>query len=236
MNTEKKSLIREIEILKNNQEQFQKYIETIDEMKSRLQMLEEDVKYIVNLQTREQENSEDEQENSETSEDEQENSEDEQKNSEDEQENSEDEQENSEDSEDSDPDDEEIYKRVTLPIQNHITFPQSLIINKDTLLSLKKQKQKSIFTPQFLSNELCKFLKLTPGTCLCPIDVHKKIYKYIISHNLNVKILSRRIINMDHSLKKLFGITEHEDYTLTYFNLYQFLKPHYNQILPMIDK
>jgi hypothetical protein len=129
--------------------------------------------------------------------------------------------------EDSDPENTNSY---LLPLQNHITYPDSVILNSEIMTLARKYKKKQFLNPNILSNQLCKFLKVPQGMCLSHIDVSKKIHEYVQTHKLIQSNTPSFVIEMDYNLRRLFGVTENEDYELTYFNLYQFLEPHYRKI------
>ena len=52
-------------------------------------------------------------------------------------------------------------------------------------------------------------------------------YEEILAYIRKNKLRNNNEFIMDISLRKLFGITENEDYELTTDNIMQFLKPHF---------
>jgi chromatin remodeling complex protein RSC6 len=115
-------------------------------------------------------------------------------------------------------DDELKETKILVPIQNHITFTHS----NETNYNVDKGKY-------LLSNQLCKFLKIEKGTITKNyMNECEKVIKYIKKNGL--QDIHNNQFNLDLSLRKLFGITENEDYELTPQNISHFLKPHFRQI------
>jgi hypothetical protein len=132
--------------------------------------------------------------------------------------------------------DEETDSTVTqknqpvLPIQNHITFPDFNILTdyKKILKSLnKKELINSNIDIRLVSNQLAAFLKRPIGTCLEFNDIYDEVLQYINDNDITA-------INQDANLRKLFGISEDEDYEYSYSELVKVLKnllePHLKKI------
>lgn len=100
--------------------------------------------------------------------------------------------------------------KYILPIQNHITFPNNAAI--------KKTKDTYI-----LSNQLCDFLEYRQGITMEYEDVYKNVLRLIKG---NKKITRMYKIKIVPKIRKLFGISENEDYEITSENLQKFLEPH----------
>jgi hypothetical protein len=118
--------------------------------------------------------------------------------------------------------------------QNHITFPNYLVINqinfeKTKLSNNNNHKLKFIGDDiRLISNELARFLKVEIGTCMEFNNAYDMVYKYIQEND---------IINIgeDSNLCKLFGINENGDYeftdTMLIEILIQLLEPHFKNII-----
>jgi hypothetical protein len=131
--------------------------------------------------------------------------------------------------------DEEEYETddSPVPIQNHIKFPHFVMYNdsnyqkpiKNSSLSCRYLKDQI----RLLSYELVQFLNIEPGTCMTVEEVYNTMMKYISANcSRNAK---SKVINMDSKLRKLFAITENEDYELKSSNLILYLKPHLKVIV-----
>ena len=123
-----------------------------------------------------------------------------------------------EDLEEEDGDLEEIdsIKKVLLPMQNHILFSFNNLLEYET-----DETNEKVY---IISNQLCKFLKKEKGSITKnQMNELKAVLKYIKKN----KLIKNNEFIMDISLRKLFGITENEDYELTTDNIMQFLKPHF---------
>ena len=128
--------------------------------------------------------------------------------------------------------DEEEYETddSPVPIQNHIKFPHFVMYNdsnyqkpiKNISMSCRYLKDKI----RLLSYELAQFLNVEPGTCMTVKEVHNKMIEHTFSRNVKTKV-----IKMDTKLRKLFGLTENEDYELKSSNLILYLKPHLKVIV-----
>lgn len=97
------------------------------------------------------------------------------------------------------------------------------------VLSKKNKKSsdrpKSGFAmPSLLSNELYKFMEITPGELVNRTDVTRKLNEYIKSNNLRREDNKRYIIP-DKLLQKLLRSEPKDE--ITYFNLQHFMKHHY---------
>lgn len=121
---------------------------------------------------------------------------------------------------------------ITLPLQNHITFPRFWIFNeknfKQTKLSNGNYQLQFIGDDlRLISNELAKFLKVKSGTCMEFDDAYIIVYDYIQDHS----ILN---ISEDTKLSRLFNINENEDYEFSDSMLIKVLKkmlePHFKKI------
>lgn len=78
--------------------------------------------------------------------------------------------------------------------------------------------------PTKLSDELCKFLKVPPGTEMGRTQVTKMLTEYVKKNNLQQE-QDKRVINPDPALRGVLK-TGPED-KVTYFNLQKFIKHHF---------
>ena len=78
--------------------------------------------------------------------------------------------------------------------------------------------------PSELSEELCGFLGVEPGTLMARTEVTKHITKYIRDHQLQDPSYKRRIL-CDKPLSTLLKVGNSDE--VTYFNLQSFMKPHF---------
>lgn len=104
-----------------------------------------------------------------------------------------------------------------------------MIIDNDLLKQMKKKHTSSFAHPKLLSDNLCKFLKLPIGSCLKNAEIITLLNQYFCENQL-FSTTSPIHIEMDNKLRKLFGITENEDYELTINNLADYLQPHLQNI------
>lgn len=127
----------------------------------------------------------------------------------------------------------EEYEEETTPLQNHVKFPHFTVYNdsnyqkptKNSSLSFRYLKDQI----RLLSYELVQFLNVEPGTCMTVEEVYNTMMKYISANcSRNAKT---KAINMDSKLRKLFAITENEDYELKTTNLILYVKPHLKLIM-----
>ena len=88
----------------------------------------------------------------------------------------------------------------------------------------KKRPPSGFAKPTVISDELCKFLKVSPGTEMARTEVTKHLTEYIKTHELQDKDNRRKIVP-DNKLKTLLNIPKGED--LTYFNLQKYMKGHF---------
>jgi hypothetical protein len=119
----------------------------------------------------------------------------------------------------------------SVPIQNHIKFPHFVMYNDSNYQKPIKYKKCMDFNClkrqiRLLSYELAQFLSVEPGTCMTVKEVHNKMIEYTSSINIKTSV-----IKMDTKLRKLFGLTENEDYEITSKNLASYLKPHLKVIV-----
>lgn len=85
----------------------------------------------------------------------------------------------------------------------------------------------NILTGQMkISNELAKFLGKPPGSNMARTDVARCINSYITTNKLQDR-QNGRIINADEKLSKLLKLGRND--VLTYFNLQNYLKPHFTR-------
>ena len=87
-----------------------------------------------------------------------------------------------------------------------------------------KKAPSGIVKPTNVSDDMCKFMGVAPGTLLARTEVTRFITQYIKQHNLQDQE-HKRHINPDAKLKSLLSIPEGE--TLTFFNLQRFMKGHF---------
>jgi len=81
-------------------------------------------------------------------------------------------------------------------------------------------------TPSILSNELAKFLGKPVGTKMQRTDVARLINAYIKANGLQ-DTPNGRIINADEKLRKLLKLGKNDE--LTYFNINQYMRPHFTR-------
>ena len=79
--------------------------------------------------------------------------------------------------------------------------------------------------PRPITPELCEFLGKPAGTKMARMDVTKEINAYIRAHELQDAANGRQI-NPDKKLAELLNIPAGD--VLTYFNLQQYLSPHFD--------
>ena len=110
--------------------------------------------------------------------------------------------------------------QYVLPIQSHITFPEFNILT-DYKKILKSLNTTEIINSnadiRLVSNQLASFLKVKKGSCFEFNYVYDKLLKYINDNNITA-------INEDTKLRRLFGISEDEDYEYSYLDLIKVLK------------
>jgi len=88
----------------------------------------------------------------------------------------------------------------------------------------KRIVHSGIQQPRTLSDKLCAFLNMKPGTCLSRPNVTKLLNKYIKDHALYSKEQKRLIA--DETLSKLIGPIP-DDFILTYFTIQKCMNSHY---------
>jgi len=140
--------------------------------------------------------------------------------------------------ENKDSEEEDICPNIeVLPIQNHITFPQITIFNDDNYkVSKIKSKDRELKNDtRILSEQLAKFLDKKIGTCMTFDETYELIWIYIglycnIKRQCHLKGFTK-YIELDPNLRKLFGITEYEDYELTPETLPKYLEPHLKHLI-----
>jgi len=89
---------------------------------------------------------------------------------------------------------------------------------------LRNQKN-MINTPVDISDELASFLNKEKGTKMARTEVTRDINKYIRTHNLQDKENIKKI-NPDNKLASLLNLKETDE--LTYFNIQDYLSPHFH--------
>jgi len=119
------------------------------------------------------------------------------------------------------PNEEPNEEKDILPIQNHITFPHFTMFEES---NYKPTKNKSPFKElkedtRLISDQLAKFLNKKKGSCMTFNEAYTPIWETLGSDLL------------DNKLRKLFGITENEDYEITSANLSKYLEPHLKKLL-----
>lgn len=80
--------------------------------------------------------------------------------------------------------------------------------------------------PAQISNELAKFLGKPMGSNMARTDVARDFIRYINTNKLQDRE-NGRIINADEKLRKLLKLGRND--VLTYFNLNDYLKPHFTR-------
>ena len=85
--------------------------------------------------------------------------------------------------------------------------------------AIKDAKPNAFDMPLKISNELCEFLGLQPGSSISRYDVTEQIHNYVVENGLN----NNTIIVPDAKLKALLNTQDQ----VTYFNLQRLIKPHY---------
>ena len=117
--------------------------------------------------------------------------------------------------------------------KNHINDMLSKLraLEKNVLKNKKnnekvREKQPSGFDAvSTISDDMCVFMNMPLGSKVSRTAVSKNTLKYIHEKNLQDKN-TRRKINPDETIAKLFGIKSDTD-ELTYFNLHKYLNPHF---------
>lgn len=94
--------------------------------------------------------------------------------------------------------------------------------------SAEVKKVNGFAKPSLLSDQLCAFLSVAPGTKLPRTEVTKYINEYIKKHELQDKEDKRRIFP-DETLQSILKVAEGEQ--LTYFNLQRYLKNHFQSVV-----
>lgn len=84
-----------------------------------------------------------------------------------------------------------------------------------------KRKPSGFAEPTMISNDLCEFMHLDPGSKMARTEVTKFVCSYIKQHNLD----NKRVINPDNKLKSLLGTEEDEE--ITYFNIQRHMNKHF---------
>jgi hypothetical protein len=119
--------------------------------------------------------------------------------------------------------------KPVLPIQNHIKFPHFWLFDENNFIK-QSSTTKNISTykmigndVRLLSNQLALFLKRDIGTCLEFEEVYNEVIQYINDNQITA-------LNEDSKLRKLFNISEDEDYEYSYSELVKvigtLLEPH----------
>jgi hypothetical protein len=119
----------------------------------------------------------------------------------------------------------EVYteEKDILPIQNHITFPHFTIFEES---NYKPTKEKTPFKElkedtRLISDQLAKYFNKKSGVCMTFNEVYTPIWEQLDSE----------LESIDNKLRKLFGISENEDYEITSANLSKYLEPHLKKLL-----
>jgi hypothetical protein len=85
-----------------------------------------------------------------------------------------------------------------------------------------------------ITNELYSFMKLNTQNRMTTLnEATKYIMNYINTHRLQdtTNQMTRKYINVDDSLSKLFNLSELEKKPLTYFNLHKYIHSHFTEQL-----
>ena len=181
-----------------------------------------DKEMLVRLQTANEENTEEETNDEDTEEEEETNDED-----------------TEEEEEEEENNDNNIIIKPVFPIQNHITFPHFTIFDDSNYISTKKNMDKKYMDKKYMdkkymdkkyntlkdntrlmSNQLAIYLHKKQGSCITFDEVFLLIWKSVCWDWKESK----------YELKKLFGITENEDYEISNNNLSNYLEPHLKNI------
>ena len=192
-----------------------------------------DKEMLVRLQTANEENTEEEEETNE------ENTEEEEETNDEDTEEEETNDEDTEEEEEEENNDNNIIIKPVFPIQNHITFPHFTIFDDSNYISTKKNMDKKYLDKKYLdkkyldkkyntlkdntrlmSNQLAIYLHKKQGSCITFDEVFLLIWKSVCWDWKESK----------YELKKLFGITENEDYEISNNNLSNYLEPHLKNI------
>lgn len=100
---------------------------------------------------------------------------------------------------------------------------------EDGAASQRRRVTPSGFTkPVKLSDALCAFMGVEPGTALPRTSVTKFINEYIKTNNLQNPANKRHIIP-DARLKSILDLSGREDAEVTYFNMQTFIKHHFTK-------
>ena len=97
------------------------------------------------------------------------------------------------------------------------------IANADTST---KRKPTGFALPVVVSDELCNFMKKSPGTKVSRTETTSFLIKYIKDNNLQNLDNKKKIIP-DETLKKLFKLDDNIDYDVHFFNLQTFINHHF---------
>lgn len=105
------------------------------------------------------------------------------------------------------------------------------VVNISNKLELKKNKQKTklqtgFIKPRPISNKMCLFLDLEPGSSLGRNEVTTRIHNYIVTNNLRDDS-DRRIILPNAELRVILDYKSDNIIPLSYFNLQSYLKKHF---------
>ena len=112
--------------------------------------------------------------------------------------------------------------KLEIKVENVV---KSNSFTKSTPISTDKRPS-GFIAPTKISDELAKFLGKPVGTEMSRVDVSKLINSYIRVNNLQDP-RNGRIINPDEKLRNLLKLGENDE--LTYFNIYKYMKVHFNR-------
>lgn len=93
--------------------------------------------------------------------------------------------------------------------------------------SLEKEKQRGFRRQCKISDEMCEFIGLSPGTTSSRVDVNKAIHSYVKTHGLVDKENAQHILPDD----KLWSLLNEDakGNKITYFSIQKYIKHHYKK-------
>lgn len=117
------------------------------------------------------------------------------------------------------------FKIISNKIKKIVALTESFRLRKEEVQKKHNEEyKKCVEEPIQISNELATFLGKKSGTKMSRTAVTCDINAYIRANNLQDRDNGRKI-NLDHKLSVLLKIKANEE--LTYFNLQQYLTPHF---------
>jgi len=132
----------------------------------------------------------------------------------------------------------ETHKKEILRMNNEVKHAQSLLIRyakkqikqqeKESVVDeTKKGRPRGFARPTKVSDELCVFLGVPPGTLVSRTDTIIYLNKYIKEHELQDPNNLQNVV-LDEKLARLFGGESALISTLTFFKMQKYLSHHFN--------